>query len=153
MQEFSPRNPDFARRTHDSFARQEFMRFLGANLASVEPGYVEIRLPHQLGLTQQHGFFHGGAIGTIADNAGGYAAYSLLLPTDSILTVEYKLNIMAPANGQILIARGRVLRPGRRVTVCQTDLWIVRDGQEHLCATMLGTFMVMPNTADDASGK
>lgn len=147
------RNPDYENRTRRSFDRQEFMGFLGATLHNIGPGTIDIRLPYQTGLTQQHGYFHGGAIGSIADNAGGYAAFTLLAATDSVLTIEYKLNIMAPANGELLIARGRVLRPGRRVSVCQTDVYCVSEGLENLCATSLGTFMVMANSADDAKGR
>jgi len=151
--QFRTRNDGFANRTRASFGRQEFMAFLGAELHEIGPGTVEIRLPFQQGLTQQHGYFHGGAIGTLADNAGGYAAFTLLAATDSILTVEYKLNIMAPAAGEMLIARGRVLRPGRRVSVCQSDIYCLKESVEVHCASSLGTFMVMTDAADDAIGR
>ncbi len=149
MVEFKIRNENYAERVKGSFARQGFMNGLGAKLTEVGPGTVEIQVPYDKDLTQQHGFFHGGVIGTIADNAGGYASFSLMEATDSVLTVEYKLNIMAPADGEILISRGRVLRPGRRVTVSQSDVFVKRDGNEFLCATMLGTFMTLPNTSDE----
>ncbi len=130
------------------------MNFLGAKLHDVGPGTVDIRLPYQPGLTQQYGFFHGGAIGSLADVAGGFAVFSLLAATDGILTVEYKLNIMAPGKGEMLIARGQVLRPGRQISVAKADISVLRDGQEHLCATMLGTFMVMADAAgEDANRK
>ncbi len=122
---------------------------LEASLHNVGAGSVEIRLPYDEGLTQQHGYFHGGVIGSIADSAGGYAAFTLMAKTDSVLTVEYKLNIMAPAKGEMLIACGQVLRPGRRVTVCRADVYSVDDGNKTLCATMLGTFMVLPDTSDE----
>ncbi len=153
LKPFMIRNENYVERTQNSFARQKFMVFLEAELAEVGPGSVEIGLDFQAGLSQQHGYFHGGVIGAIADNAGGYAAYTLLAASDSVLTIEYKLNIMAPALGKKLIARGRVLRPGRRVCVCQSDVYVEKDGKELLCATMLGTFMVMADQADDASGR
>ncbi len=149
MSKFKTRNPDFAERVRESFNRQGFMRYLGAELSIVEPGFVEIRVSHNSELTQQHGFFHGGVIGTIADNAGGYASFTLMEATDSVLTIEYKLNLMSPAKGDILIARGRVLRAGRRITTCQSDVFVMRDDEELLCATMLGTFMTMENTSDE----
>lgn len=149
MSKFTIRNEDYAARTRASFARQQFMETLGVHITGLDAGYCEMRLPYANKLTQQHGYFHGGVIGTLADNAGGYAAFTLLKATDSILTIEYKLNIMAPANGELLIARGQVLRPGRRVTVAQTDLFSFNDGIETHCATSLATLMVLANTPDD----
>ncbi len=149
---FKARDPDFAQRVRHSFARQEFMTFLGVELAGVSAGFAEIRLPYQKGLTQQHGFFHGGAIGTLADNAGGYAAFSLLSAKDAILTVEYKVNMMAPAIGDALVARGRVLRSGRQLSVSHTDVFSIKDGVEKLVATSLGTFMTVIGVADTEMG-
>ncbi len=149
MPKFTIRNPDYVARTHASFKRQHFMETLGAHITELNAGYCEVQLSYARNLTQQHGYFHGGVIGTLADNAGGYAAFTLMNATDSVLTIEYKLNIMAPANGELLIARGQVLRPGRRVTVAKTDVFSVKDGVETLCATSLGTFMVLPNTPDE----
>ena len=149
MPNFLIRNPDYITRTHASFKRQYFMETLGAHISDLDAGYCEVQLSYAKNLTQQHGYFHGGLIGTLADNAGGYAAFTLMNATDSVLTIEYKLNIMAPANGEFLVARGKVLRPGRRVTVAQTDVFSVKDGVESLCATSLGTFMVLPNTSDE----
>ncbi len=99
-------DPDFERRVRNSFARQAFMGFIGSELAEVRPGFCEIRLPYRKELSQQHGFFHGGVVGTLADNAAGYCSYSLARAVDSVLTVEYKLNLLAPARGDLLIARG-----------------------------------------------
>jgi uncharacterized protein (TIGR00369 family) len=148
MSQFIVHYEDYAKRIQESFARQGFMKYLGAELTSIEPGTVEIEVPYSKNITQQHDFFHGGVIGTIADNAGGYSAFTLMAATDSILTVEYKLNIMSPANGEKLIARGKVLRPGRKITTCKSDIFVVRDGKEKLCATMLGTFMTLENASD-----
>ncbi len=149
MSKFTIRNEDYAARTRASFTRQQFMETLGARITELDAGFCELQLPYAKNLTQQHGYFHGGVIGTLADNAGGYAAFTLLKPADSILTIEYKLNIMAPANGELLIARGQVLRPGRRVTVAHTDLFSVKDGIETHCATSLATLMVLADTPDD----
>ena len=110
-------------------------------------------MPYDDELTQQHGFFHGGVIGTIADNAGGYASFTLMAAKDSVLTVEYKLNIMAPADGEMLISRGQVLRPGRRVTVARADIFVLQDGAEKLCSTMLGTFLTLADSPDEPAAK
>ncbi len=149
LTKFTVRNEDFAERVRRSFARQGFMAMLGANLTKVAPGQVEITIAHDAALTQQHGFFHGGVVGAIADNAGGYASFSLLADTASILTVEYKVNLMAPARGELLIARGKVVRPGRTLTVAKADIFVLQGKNEVLCATMLGTFMALENTADE----
>jgi uncharacterized protein (TIGR00369 family) len=140
---FDPHNPDFERAVRDSFARQAFMRTLGAELLLVEPGRTEIVLAYDEGLSQQHGYFHGGVIGTLADNAGGYAAFSLMPPDMTVLTVEYKLNIVAPGKGERLIARGQVLRPGRTLIVTRSDVFAVDGGAEKLCATALQTTMCL----------
>ena len=149
MANFETRNPQFAQRVKDSFDRQGFMAHLGARIEDIKAGQVEIHVPFAKHLSQQHGFFHGGLIGTIGDNAGGYSAFSLMAATDSVLTVEYKLNIMAPAMGECLIARGRVLRPGKTLNVCQSDIFVSTRGVEKLCATMLGTFMTMADAPDE----
>ena len=149
MTKYNIQDENFATRVKSSFGRQGFMEFLGATLREVGPGRVVIEVPFDRKLSQQHGFFHGGLIGTLADNAAGYAAFSLMGASDSVLTVEYKLNIMSPARGDLLIARGRVLRPGRRVTVCQSDIFVRQKNNEKQCATMLGTFMTLTDTIDE----
>lgn len=148
MTEFQIRNPDFEQRVRDSFARQSFMSTIGAELADVLPGCVEIQLPYKESLCQQHGYFHGGVIGTLADNVGGYAAFTLMAAEDSVLTVEYKMNIVAPGDGEALVARGCVLRPGRTLTVCQADIYAIKDTRKKLCATALCTLMTMAGQAD-----
>lgn len=145
---FVPRDPDFAARVHASFARQGLMATLGAELAAVEPGYCEIRLAFRDGLSQQHGFFHAGAIGAIADSAGGYAAYTLMGAGDSVLSVEYKLNLLAPGRGELLVARARVVRPGRTLTVCQVEVAVVRGGEETLCALAQQTLIRLEDRPD-----
>jgi len=147
---FEAPNPDFAARVQASFARQRIMALLGAALERIEPGECEIRLPFKNDLCQQHGFFHGGVIGTIADSAGGYAGFSLMAQDSSVLTVEYKLNLLAPADGDCLIARGQVIRPGRTLVVTRADVAVVKDGRETLCATLLQTLMTMHGRKDEA---
>lgn len=146
-----PRNDDFVARTRASFARQAFMATLGARLESVEPGQVTIVLDHRPDLCQQHGFFHGGVVGTLADNAGGYASFSLMAAEDSVLTVEYKVNLMAPAQGEKLIVQGTVVRAGKTVTVARADVEVINGGVRVPCATMLGTFMTLHGKPDHAN--
>lgn len=143
MSGFEPGSPDFERLVRDSFARQGFMATLGAELLRVEPGRVEIGVPYSDGLSQQHGYFHGGAMGAIADSAAGYAGFSLMPSGSTVLTVEYKMNIVAPGRGQLLIARGEVIRPGRTLTTSRADVFAVDGGAETLCATMLQTLMCL----------
>lgn len=145
---FTALDPNFKQKISDSFTRQPFMRFIGAHLVAVEPGYCEIHLPYHQNLAQQHAYFHGGMIGTIADNSAGYAAYSLMPFDSSILTVEYKLNLVAPGDGDLLIGRGQVIKPGRTLTVSKADIFVVKAGVEKLCATSLVTLMAMVGKAD-----
>ena len=124
------------------------MTWLGATLTHLAPGQCEITLPHKPELTQQHGYIHGGIIGTIGDSAAGYAGYTLMPHDASVLTVEYKMNIMAPGDGERLIARGEVIRAGRSLVVARADVFAVKAGRETLCATLLQTLMTMHGTAD-----
>lgn len=146
--QFKIANPAFESRIRDSFARQRFMEHIGAQLVTVEPGYCVIRMPYEESLTQQHEFFHGGVIGTIADNAGGYAALSLMDAEDGVLTVEYKLNLMVPADGARLLARGQVIRPGRTLTVTRAEVSVFKDGTETVCAAMQQTIMRIVGRSD-----
>lgn len=148
MPVFNPRDPDYPARVRASFERQGFMRSLGAELTRVEPGFCEIRLPYREDLSQQHGYFHAGALGAVADSAGGYAAFTLMGANDSVLTVEYKLNLVAPGRGDLAIARARVIRPGRTLTVCQADVFVVTEGTETLCAVLQQTVIRMEGRAD-----
>jgi len=149
---FQARDPDFEQRVRGSFARQQVMRFLGASLGDVAPGYCEIRLPYRPELSQQHGYFHGGIVGTIADSAAGYAGYTLMASDSSVLTVEYKLNLMAPADGELLTARGRVLRPGKNLVITQADVLVGKQGDEKQCGVLLQTLMCMHKRPDTAQG-
>jgi len=137
------RNPDFAARVKRLFEAQPYMRFIGASLVAVTPGYVEIALPFKPEIAQHHGYFHGAVIGALADNAGGFAAQSVLAKGFDVLTVEYKLNIVAPGKGERLVARGQVLRPGRTLVVSRSDVYVVEDGTEKLCAACQMTLMAV----------
>ena len=148
MPNFEPRDPDFKARVRNSFGRQAAMRTLGAVVNLVEPGEVEIEMPYRADLTQQHGFVHGGIVTAIVDSACGYAAFSLSAPDTAVLTVEYKVNFVAPAKGERLVARGEVVRPGATVTVCKGNVLAYEDGEEKLVATMLTTLILMPNRPD-----
>ena len=148
---FEPTNPDYARQVRASFARQRFMAHIGAELADVSPGTCEIHLPHRPEITQQHGYVHGGAVGAIVDSAMGYAGYSLAPAGSSVLTVEYKLNLLAPGDGERLVARGRVVRAGRTLTVCRGEVFAVSGGAETLCATAQQTLMILEARADEPS--
>ncbi|PTM82033.1 PaaI family thioesterase [Cereibacter johrii] len=119
------------------------MALIRATLPVVEPGRTEIHLPHWDGIEQQHGFIHGGVVGMIADSAAGYAAMTLVPADASVLTVEYKMNLMAPAEGERLIARGEVVRAGRTLIVTRAEVLALRDGSERPCALMQQTIMVM----------
>jgi uncharacterized protein (TIGR00369 family) len=142
---FQPQDADFERRIRASFGRQNAMALIGAALAKVEPGRVEVVLPFRADLTQQKGFIHGGIIGMIADTACGYAAYSLMPASASLVTAEYKINILAPGRGT-LTARGEVVKPGRTLTVARAEVYA--DDGRHV-ATMQQTLMMLADTPDD----
>ncbi len=148
MQQFEAQDPNFERRVRDSYGRQPFMALLGAELKTLRPGFCEIVLPYRKELSQQHGFFHGGIVGTLADDAAGYASYTLMEKNASVLTVEYKLNLLAPADGELLAARASVVKPGRTLTVTQADVFVTKGGAEKLCATALTTMMALANRPD-----
>ena len=137
-------DPDFAERIRESFGRQKAMTLIGASLRKVAAGAVEVALPWRDDLTQQKGFIHGGVIGMIADSACGYSAFSLMPAGGSLVTVEYKMNILKPGRGS-LVARGQVIRPGRTLTVARAEVYA--DDGAHV-ATMLQTLMALPDTPD-----
>lgn len=141
-----PQDPRFAERIRASFGRQKAMDLIGARLTAVEPGHVEIALPFREDLTQQKGFVHGGIIGMIADSACGYAAFSLMPADCSLVTVEYKINILAPARGALL-AKGQVVKPGRTLAVTRGEVY-AEDGKH--VATMQQTLMMLAGTPDTA---
>lgn len=134
-------------RVRQSFSNQAFMATLGAELTAVGQGVVEIRLPFSAKLTQQHGYLHAGAVTAILDSACGYAALSLAPEDKDVLTVELKENLLAPAAGEILVARAQVKRAGKTLTVCTADAFAITGSQEKLVATMLATIMNVPARA------
>lgn len=145
MREHTPSDAGYADRVRESFARQAFMRTLGAELVRVEPGVVEIELAPTESLTQQHGYVHAGVVTAIVDSACGYAAYTLMPADSEVLSVEFKVNLLAPAVGTRLRARARVLRAGRTLTVCQGDVHAVAaDWTERHVATMTATMIRAP---------
>jgi len=141
----APADPQFATRIRASFGRQKAMALIGASLSLVEPGAVEIELPYRDDITQQKGFVHGGIIGMIADTACGYAAFSLMPADCSLVTVEYKINILAPARGD-LVARGQVVKAGRTLTIARAEVYA--ENRKHV-ATMQQTLMMLPGTPDE----
>lgn len=150
MTSFVAQDPDFERRVRASFERQRFMATLGARLVRIEPGLCEIELDYRGELTQQHGYMHAGASTTIADSAGGYAAYSLMPADSSVLAVEFKVNLLAPGKGERFLARGKVVRPGKRLTVCEIEVEAWQGGKCTRCLYGLQTVMCLPESADDA---
>lgn len=133
--------PSTEKRLRASFARQGLMAHLGARLVTVGPGACAIACAPRPELSQQHGYVHAGVVAAIADSSAGYAAMSLTPEGSEVLTVEFKLNLLAPAEGELLIARGSVLRPGRTLTVCEAAVFALRDGEEAQCAAALVTMM------------
>lgn len=140
---FEPRDPRFEQRVRESYARQRLLTLLGASLERVAPGEVDIRLPFRPDLAQQHGFMHAGAMTSIVDTACGYAALTLMPPEAAVLSVEFKVNLLAPGEGEAVVARARVLKPGRTLTVVRGDVFAVQRGEEKLVSTMLATMMAV----------
>ncbi len=141
---FMPLDPNFEARVRSSFAEQKIMVTLGAEIGRVEPGLVEIGLPFRDDLTQQHAFLHAGVVATILDSACGYAAFSLMPPQAEVLTVEYKINLLRPAVGEFFLARGRVVKPGKTLTVTMGEVFARRAAEaedETLVAAMTATVM------------
>lgn len=145
---FEPRDPGWEARVRASFARQPFMVLLGAQIVRLAPGAVDIAMAHRPDLTQQHGFFHAGATASIADSAAGYAALSLYPSGTGVLTTEFKINLINPARGERLVARGRVIKPGRTLTVCRSDVYGIEDGAESHVATALLTMICLEGLDD-----
>ena len=140
---FTAQDPAFESRVRASFERQKFMATIGARLAHVAPGEVDIELDVRDDLVQQHGFLHAGVLASAADSACGYAALSLMPPGAAVLSIEFKVNLLAPAAGQRIVARGRVIRAGKTITACWGDV-IAYDGErEKVVATLVGTMMTV----------
>jgi uncharacterized protein (TIGR00369 family) len=140
---FQPKDPNFADRVRASFARQRMMQTLGVEIAQLAPGEIELAMPHGVAFTQQHGFIHAGVMATVLDSACGYAAYSLMPADAAVLTVEFKINLLAPAKGERFLFRAQVVKPGRTLTVSDGRAFAVDGGSEKLVATMNGTLMAV----------
>ncbi|CTQ54925.1 putative domain 1 [Roseibium album] len=146
--ELVPRDPEWETRVKSSFAAQRFMKHLGAELVHLSPGAVDLELRMRPELTQQHGFFHAGTTSSIADSAAGYAALSLFAVGVGVLTSEYKINLLNPARQAVLIARGRVVKPGRTLTIAKADVYGLQDDEQVHVATGLFTLMSVAGVKD-----
>ncbi|MCO5388536.1 MAG: PaaI family thioesterase [Desulfosporosinus sp.] len=150
---FTPQDAGFANRVQSSFAQQSVLNLIGAELVKVLPGEVEILLPFRDNLTQQHGFLHGGIITTIVDTACGYAAFSLMPAGASVLSIEFKVNLLAPAKGERFLARGMVVKPGRTISVCSGEVFALGSEEpKKLVATMTATMMTLQGRPGVAQG-
>lgn len=145
---WTPPDPGYAARVRASFDRQGAMRLIGARLSEVRPGYCCIELPYRGDLTQQHGYIHAGIVAAIVDSAGGYAGFTLFPVDSSVLTAEYKLNLLAPAMGERLIAVGEVVKSGRTLVIARGEVHAESAGKRTLCAIMQQTLMVMAGKPD-----
>jgi uncharacterized protein (TIGR00369 family) len=143
-----PPDPDYASRVQASFERQKAMRLIGARLIRIAPGACTIELPYREDLTQQHGYIHAGIVSMIVDSAGGYAGFTMFPADASVLTVEYKLNLVAPAAGERLVAEASVVKPGRTLAITRGEVYAERAGARTLCAIMQQTLIVMAGKAD-----
>jgi len=150
-----PVDPNFVDRVRNSFDRQGFMVLLGATLTRIEPGSVDIEVPFRADLTQQHGYFHAGVTSTVADTAAGYAGYTLFPADSSVLTVEFKINLIAPAQGNRLSATGRVIKHGRTLTICAFEVYALSAAtpdfgseQRTLCASGMQTLICLHGRMD-----
>jgi uncharacterized protein (TIGR00369 family) len=145
---FEPKDPDWEAKVLASFARQGVMGFIGASLLELRPGWCEIRLPYRSELSQQHGYFHAGIIATVVDSAAGYAGFSVMPAGSSVLSVEFKVNLLSPGDGELLIATGEVIKPGKTLVITRGDAYVVKGEKTTHCATMQQTLMTMYGKAE-----
>lgn len=143
MKQFTPTNAEFEARTRAGFAHQQLMTSLGAQMTHVAPGEVHIEFPFNPAWTQQHGYTHGGIITSVVDSACGFAAYTLMPVERSVLTVEYKANFLSPAQGEKFIGIGRVIKPGKTLTVCQGEVLALEKNEQKVIAVMQATMMAV----------
>jgi uncharacterized protein (TIGR00369 family) len=148
IRSFEPRDPDWETKVRASFAKQGAMGLIGAKLIELRPGYCEIHLPWRSDLTQQHGFFHAGIISTAVDTAAGYAGFTLMPPGSSVLSVEFKLNLLAPGDGELLIATGEVIKSGKTLVITRGEAYVVKGDKTTHCSTMQQTLMTMHGKAE-----
>ena len=147
MANFMPAFADYESRVRSSFEQQGIMKTIGATLTRVTPGEVHIDLPFSQAVTQQHGYIHAGIITTVVDTACGYSANTLMPAHSEVLTIEYKVNFLAPAKGEKIVGIGKVVRASRSITVCSGEVWAFHNGQEQLVAVMQTTMMTMKGKA------
>jgi uncharacterized protein (TIGR00369 family) len=140
---FEPLDVGYEEKVRESFNRQEIMQTVNASIRAIRPGQVELEFPYQSSLTQQHGFIHAGIVATVLDSACGYAAFSLMPKNAAVLTIEFKVNLLSPAKGDLFRAVGKVKKAGRNITVSEGDLFAYVDGEQKLVATMIGTIMLV----------
>lgn len=145
---FTPKDPHYEQRVRASFERQAAMKTIGAFVTQIDPGHVVIELPYSQALTQQHGFMHAGMLATALDSACGYAAFSLMPQDSGILTIEYKINLIAPGKGQLFRMEGQVIKPGRTITLVEGRAYAVDEGRDKLIATMTATEMTIVGRDD-----
>ncbi|MBC7139805.1 MAG: PaaI family thioesterase [Defluviimonas sp.] len=143
MARFEPRNPDFDARVRDSFNRQRVMHTMGITIADLSPGHIVLEMAHDDALTQQHGFLHAGVVSTALDSACGYAGFSLMPAEAAVLTAEFKINLLNPADGERFRFVADVLKPGKTLTICEARAHAVKGGHEKLIATMTATLMAL----------
>lgn len=144
---FETPNPNYQSEINSSFAKQSIMDTLGANLHSVIAGEVQIEMPFSEHITQQHGFLHAGVVSTLIDSACGYAAYSLMPANSGVLTIEFKVNLLAPAKGERFIAIGKVKKPGRTITVTEGEMIAINGSSQKVVASMTATVMTISNSS------
>ena len=143
MVQFEPKNPDFDARVRSSFDRQNVMRTMGISIADLSPGHIVLEMAHNDALTQQHGFLHAGIVSTALDSACGYAGFSLMPPEAAVLTAEFKINLLNPADGERFRFVADVVKPGRTLTICEARAYAVKGQKEKLIATMTATLMAL----------
>jgi uncharacterized protein (TIGR00369 family) len=145
MQKFNPVDSDFEARVREGFERQQLMASIGAQLTKVAPGEVQIEMPFNEAWTQQHGYIHAAIITGLVDSACGFAAYTLMPAGAGVLSVEFKVNLLSPAKGEMFRAIGRVIKAGRTLTVCNGEVVAVEKGNEKIVAMMQATMMMVVN--------
>lgn len=136
-------DPNYDARVRANFSKQRLMTTIGATVEEIAPGRVALRLPFRDDLTQQHGFLHAGTIAALADSACGYAALTLMPADADVLSIEFKVNMLSPAKGEAIVARGEVIRAGRTIMVCRADVYSITGAEKKLVAAMQGTMMVV----------
>jgi len=147
MAQFEPKNPDYDARVRDSFNRQNVMHTLGISIADLAPGHIVLEMAHRAEFTQQHGFVHAGIVSTALDSACGYAAFSLMPAEAAVLTAEFKINLLNPADGEQFRFVADVVKPGRTLTICEARAYAIKGKDEKLIATMTGTLMALVGRA------